>query len=73
MLIVRLIGNSAKMARMLSGGMCLTNAPSSNNATNATPMMKIRLKFRKLDYAILRSKNVTFFDAFKKLRLKLNA
>ena len=41
-----------EFARMLSGGMCLTNAPSSNNATNATPMMKIRLKFRKLDFII---------------------
>ena len=36
-------------------------------------LLQSDLKFRKLDYAILRSKNVTFFDAFKKLRLKLNA
>ena len=36
-------------------------------------LLQSDLKFRKLDYAILRSKNVAVFDAFKKLRLKLNA
>lgn len=36
-------------------------------------LLQSDLKFRKLDYAILRSKQVAVFDAFKKLRLKLNA
>jgi hypothetical protein len=36
-------------------------------------LLQSNLKFRKLDYSFLRSKQVAVFDAFKKLRLKFNA